>query len=669
MDMNKICRVCLREDQDMLLIFEEKYTNNVEANLSIAAMLSEITIYKVQRFDELPHLICSGCFLATQNAFAFKRSCEKSYRQLVTLLGNNELNLNSNIDGNRLDNSTQTVDTCLYPCERCDEKFFTFYELKSHRDKEHKGSDIICRYCSKRFNRIGYLKTHIAIFHPEIGLRSHLQCHICKRQFTRSQHLKRHLALLHKYSEEKCDLKDENTIEESTLDKKILMEEENFDSKLFYPGFNDQTEDKNFESGSDNENIDSQTDVSNLLLPKSEDEDKKLVTEFFNKNPSSGFTEVLLNNTFGEYNLTENTIDPTEIKSEKLQPTIENSLDALDLPIKRRRGRPRRKSNTATTTTTTSPINDKKYKCSECDKRFSHESNLKRHKLNHEIRCKICSLNFSSPDNLTDHIQATHNATKLLNCENCDEIFTRDDQLKEHYKTKHKEKTHKCDKCNKTFRTKPFLQRHLATHGNKRYVCKECLQDFSSKDDLNSHIKMAGHDKPLLCPECGLRCKTSTILLVHMRRHTGEKPFKCKFCSKGFPRMDDLRVHERYHTGEKSHFCETCGKGFQRKYNLTIHLRVHTGEKPYKCPHCQQAFAQGNDLKAHIRRHTGERFRCDICGGAFLQGYQIRQHKLAEHGIKDIPPTQRVAKFTSREAQEKQIQQNLQKELHRGYEW
>lgn len=92
-------------------------------------------------------------------------------------------------------------------------------------------------------------------------------------------------------------------------------------------------------------------------------------------------------------------------------------------------------------------------------------------------------------------------------------------------------------------------------------------------------------------------------------------------------------------------------------------MRVHTGEKPYKCPHCPHAFTQSNDLKSHIRRHTGERFRCEICGAPFLQGYQMRQHKLAEHGVFENPPTQRVEKYTSPEEQEQQIKQNLQREL------
>lgn len=103
----------------------------------------------------------------------------------------------------------------------------------------------------------------------------------------------------------------------------------------------------------------------------------------------------------------------------------------------------------------------------------------------------------------------------------------------------------------------------------------------------------------------------------------------------------------RYHTGEKTHLCTTCGKGFQRAYNLVVHMRVHTGEKPYQCPHCPKNFAQCNDLKAHIRRHTGERFKCEICGTGFIQGYNLTQHKFVVHGIEVESRIRRLAKFSS----------------------
>lgn len=103
-------------------------------------------------------------------------------------------------------------------------------------------------------------------------------------------------------------------------------------------------------------------------------------------------------------------------------------------------------------------------------------------------------------------------------------------------------------------------------------------------------------------------------------------------------------------------------------------MRVHSGEKPYQCPHCVKCFAQGknthiphslfrsvaqtmltmshltsnalgNDLKSHVRRHTGERYKCELCGAGFIQGYHLTQHKRNVHGIALESHIRRVTKF------------------------
>lgn len=68
-------------------------------------------------------------------------------------------------------------------------------------------------------------------------------------------------------------------------------------------------------------------------------------------------------------------------------------------------------------------------------------------------------------------------------------------------------------------------------------------------------------------------------------------------------------------------------------------------------------FAQGNDLKSHIRRHTGERFKCDICGDGFIQGYHLTHHKRTAHGLDVKSHIRRVEKFVTPQSQEEQIAQ------------
>lgn len=48
---------------------------------------------------------------------------------------------------------------------------------------------------------------------------------------------------------------------------------------------------------------------------------------------------------------------------------------------------------------------------------------------------------------------------------------------------------------------------------------------------------------------------------------------------------------------------------------------------------------------AHVRRHTGERYKCDICGDGFIQGYHLTQHKRNKHGIDTKSQISRLKKF------------------------
>lgn len=369
-------------------------------------------------------------------------------------------------------------------------------------------------------------------------------------------------------------------------------------------------------------------------------------------------------------------VDYIDVPTEQLDEEESYEEKAATEPPKRGRGRPKKipavppgkvtptsKRGCPSTKNTILPDTDVRttgdpessFQCDKCSKMFSRLTHLKRHLVIHSgvkpFMCEVCKKGFTRLDHLRIH-RHHHSPVKPYNCDICQRGFTRAAHLLRHKECRHTECNANpntvscvCEICTKNFSSLKSLRLHMKVHIAKVHACKFCPYHFANKDELIEHNKLHIHEKPYLCSECGARFVRNDYLTVHMRRHKGDKPYKCKFCGKGFPRATDLTVHERYHTGEKTHLCTTCGKGFNRAYNLLVHMRVHTGERPYQCPHCDKSFAQGNDMKTHVRRHTGERYKCNVCGEGFIQGYHLTQHKKKKHGIEVQSHIQRVEKF------------------------
>ena len=76
------------------------------------------------------------------------------------------------------------------------------------------------------------------------------------------------------------------------------------------------------------------------------------------------------------------------------------------------------------------------------------------------------------------------------------------------------------------------------------------------------------------CNMCQKKFREKSKLIRHMLVHTGEKPYPCESCGKRFSVDYNLRTHMRIHTGEKPFNCSVdgCLKSFTQSGNLKAHL-------------------------------------------------------------------------------------------------
>lgn len=194
-----------------------------------------------------------------------------------------------------------------------------------------------------------------------------------------------------------------------------------------------------------------------------------------------------------------------------------------------------------------------------CDKKFRRLDHLQNHLSRHaQLRpyiCSHCQNTFARLDHLRNHMEARHTEKKPSNkwsCSECNRNFSSEKNLKAHERT-HSVKAFNCKVCNEEFASKNDLNKHVSkSHPNERrpYLCSECGMTFVRNDYLAIHMRRHRGEMRYHCKFCKKRFFRSTDLRVHEKYHTNERTHKCEHCDKSFQRSYNLLVHLRVHTGK-----------------------------------------------------------------------------------------------------------------------
>lgn len=219
-------------------------------------------------------------------------------------------------------------------------------------------------------------------------------------------------------------------------------------------------------------------------------------------------------------------------------------------------------------------------------------------KLKMDATCPFCFSRFIEKFSRDRHIKLMHSdvggdANNLL-----------DDNESDTTRKVKTEKPEKCTKCDKMFRHKISLQRHMRVHEDtpESFPCGDCSKSFTRKDNMFKHRE---------------RVHNLTNVNVDAARERFKKDPVCPMCGEDFGEDHNLfeaHLIEKVCMNKKKNVdinknlkfqCELCDKSYHHKDGLLRHIQwKHTANpKTFKCKDCDVSYTLKSSLVRHNKKH------------------------------------------------------------------
>lgn len=230
-------------------------------------------------------------------------------------------------------------------------------------------------------------------------------------------------------------------------------------------------------------------------------------------------------------------------------------------------------------------------------------------------------------------------------CEICNRVFKSLHNLHRHQQYRNPERGFKCTLCCKIFHTSQDLMKHLQDHTNQRFnSCSFCGKRFLKMDALNAHQKK-NHSALLKAP-----------LLIKSENRPEKKPEKqylCKKCKFGFFWLSDLQVHSLY-------YC----RGLVTKDSFIPEVESSPISPTVEDTPVMGYYSNGttvdvtNEDSKDFRDSSGALkadyaftpYRCGLCGDRFQNLSTLKQHHFTHQTQEEIDKLNEESKFTFRPA-------------------
>ncbi|KAG8308309.1 hypothetical protein J6590_002398 [Homalodisca vitripennis] len=132
-----------------------------------------------------------------------------------------------------------------------------------------------------------------------------------------------------------------------------------------------------------------------------------------------------------------------------------------------------------------------------------------------------------------------------------------------------------CAVCNKKYKNKNTLQRHLKYECGKQklFQCPICNKAMTRKETLQTHLRI-------------IECLRAVVLNLRsvppwqgiedfQGRRSTEVRYSCTNCRKHYKNKSHLKRHVQFECGQQKHFqCPVCNRSMTRKQTLQIHLKM-----------------------------------------------------------------------------------------------